>query len=197
MALVALIDAADVEGAAQGLARRPASESAAFPRPCIRIERPDSTAECCRPLTKALRKAKNLSTYLVRHRLKELRDEIRMRLFRSYLDRGRRLPRALRADPGADGLPVRREELSAERPVSTAKLVLFRATHGEGHDEPYIERYEDPLLGWGRRAHAGVSGFTTSLAATPACSRNLTSNPGRTVAVIHQRSLFQEAVDRV
>jgi thioesterase domain-containing protein len=31
-------------------------------------------------------------------------------------------------------------------------LALFRATHGEGNDEPYIERYEDPLLGWGRRA---------------------------------------------
>ena len=30
-------------------------------------------------------------------------------------------------------------------------LELFRATYGEGHDEPYIERYQDPLLGWGQR----------------------------------------------
>jgi thioesterase domain-containing protein len=34
--------------------------------------------------------------------------------------------------------------------------VLFRATRGEGPDEPYVERYADPLLGWGRRTSLGV-----------------------------------------
>jgi thioesterase domain-containing protein len=36
------------------------------------------------------------------------------------------------------------------------QLVLFRATAGIGPDEPYIEKYDDPLLGWGRRATRGV-----------------------------------------
>jgi hypothetical protein len=34
--------------------------------------------------------------------------------------------------------------------------LLLRATTGEGTDEPYINRYEDPSLGWGRRATHGV-----------------------------------------
>jgi hypothetical protein len=38
------------------------------------------------------------------------------------------------------------------------ELVLFRATRGTGmpSDEPYVERYDDPLFGWGRRATRGV-----------------------------------------
>ena len=34
--------------------------------------------------------------------------------------------------------------------------MLFRATHGTGADEPYIERYADPLLGWGQRTSHDV-----------------------------------------
>ena len=34
--------------------------------------------------------------------------------------------------------------------------MLFRATHGIGADEPYIERYADPLLGWGQRTSHDV-----------------------------------------
>jgi FkbH-like protein len=106
-------------------------------------------------LTKALGKAKNLSTYLVRHRLKILRDEIRMRLFRFCLDRRWSLPRALQQ------IPVRTVYLFAEKNYQpkgpfNGDLVLFRATHGEGHDEPYINRYLDPLLGWGQRARGSV-----------------------------------------
>jgi hypothetical protein len=106
-------------------------------------------------LTKATGKAKNLSTYLVRHRLKILRDEIRMRLFRFCLDRRWSLPRALRQ------IPVRTVYLFAEKHYQpkgpfNGDLVLFRATCGEGHDEPYIERYLDPLLGWGQRTRGRV-----------------------------------------
>ena len=42
-----------------------------------------------------------------------------------------------------------------ERPFD-GDLVLFRATHGKGPDEPYVERYEDPLLGWGQRTTGDV-----------------------------------------
>jgi FkbH-like protein len=104
---------------------------------------------------KALRKAKNLITYMVGQNLKKLRDELRMRLFRFYLDRGLRLPHAV------EQIPVRIVYLFAEKnyqPESLfhGELVLFRATCGEGPDEPYIERYADPLLGWSKRTSRSV-----------------------------------------
>ena len=54
-----------------------------------------------------------------------------MRLFRSYLDRGRRLPRAL------EQIPVRTVYLFAEKNYQPngpfdGELVLFRATTGDG-----------------------------------------------------------------
>ena len=106
-------------------------------------------------MTRALRKAMNLSAYLAGQRAKELRDEIRLRLLRFYLDRGRAVPRLL------EQVPVRTVYLFAEKTYQPAamfdgELLLFRATTGEGDDEPYINRYEDPALGWGRRATNGV-----------------------------------------
>ena len=72
-----------------------------------------------------------------------------MRLFGFYLDRRLRLPRTLQQ------IPVRTAYLFAEknyRPESVfnGDLLLFRATCGAGADEPYVERYADPLLGWAR-----------------------------------------------
>ena len=154
VALVALIDAADVSAPLKAwrfASQRVRGFTSAFHHDrSIRFDRRVLPA-----LTKALGKAKNLSTYLVRHRLKILRDQIRMRLFRSCLDRGWNLPRALQQ------IPVRTVYLFAERNYQpkgpfNGDLVLFRATCGEGNDEPYIERYEDPLLGWGQRARGRV-----------------------------------------
>jgi FkbH-like protein len=104
---------------------------------------------------KALRKAKNLMTYLVGRKLQNLWDEIRMRLFRFYLDRGLRLPRAV------EQIPVRTVYLFAEKnylpkSVFHGELLLFRATCGEGPDEPYVEQYADPLLGWSKRTSRNV-----------------------------------------
>ena len=135
VALVALIDAADAKAPLK--AWRFASQrirgftSALHQNQAIRFDR-----RVWAVLTKALGKAKNLSTYLVRHRLKLLRDEIRMRLFRSCLDHGWSLPRALKQ------IPVRTVYLFAEKNYQpngpfNGDLVLFRATHGDGHDEPY------------------------------------------------------------
>ncbi len=109
-------------------------------------------------MTSVLRKVKNLSTYLVRHQLEMWRDKIRMSLLRSYLDRGQRLPRLLHQ------VPVRTVYLFAEKNYQPAgvfdgEILLFRATSGEGPDEPYIERYEDPTLGWSCRATCGVRAY--------------------------------------
>jgi FkbH-like protein len=39
------------------------------------------------------------------------------------------------------------------------KIVLFRASEGEGADEPYLRFYDDPLLGWGKHSQTGVRSF--------------------------------------
>ena len=157
VALVALIDAADVAATPKSwrfASQRIHSFSTVFRQnESVRFDR-----RVLMILTKAIRKTKNLTTYLVRQRLIELRDEIRMRLFRSYLSRGLRLPRSL------EQIPVRTVYLFAEKNYQAGapfdgELVLFRATRGEGPDEPYIERYDDPLLGWGQRATRGVRVF--------------------------------------
>ncbi len=41
--------------------------------------------------------------------------------------------------------------------VLREEIVLFRATAGVGHEEPFIQIYEDPLLGWGPRSAKGVT----------------------------------------
>ena len=66
-----------------------------------------------------------------------------------------RLPRILKQ------IPVRTVYLFAEKnyqPESLfhGELLLFRATHGEGPDEPYVERYADPLLGWSKRTSSSL-----------------------------------------
>jgi FkbH-like protein len=110
---------------------------------------------------KALRKARNLGSYLIRHGLTSLRDDFQMRLLRAYVDHDCSLPSWLQ------GIPVRTVYLFAEnhyrpsRPFN-GRLVLFRATAGDGADEPYIERYSDPLLGWAQRATKGVQVYDAS-----------------------------------
>jgi thioesterase domain-containing protein len=154
VAMVALLDAADVAAPLkpwQFTSQRIRSFFTAFHRDeSVRYHR-----RALRVLAKVVWKAKNLTTYLVGQRLNELRDLVRMRLFRYHLDRGLRLPRAL------EQIPVRTLYLFAERDYRPSgqfdgELVLFRATDGEGPDQPYIERYDDPLFGWGRRATRGV-----------------------------------------
>jgi FkbH-like protein len=157
VALVALLDAADVAAPLKTwrlTSRRIESFASAFRREqSVRFDRVVLSA-----ILKALRKARNLSTYLLRQRYKELRDEIQMRLFRAYLDRGARLPRSL------ERIPVRTVYLFAEKNYQPegpfdGDLMLFRATRGDGADEPYVERYADSLLGWGQRATGSVVAY--------------------------------------
>jgi thioesterase domain-containing protein len=39
------------------------------------------------------------------------------------------------------------------------EIVLFRASEGEGGDEPYRRLYRDPLLGWNRRSLQGARAY--------------------------------------
>jgi thioesterase domain-containing protein/acyl carrier protein len=154
VALVALIDAADVKAPLKtwrfATQRIHSFSSAMSQNRPTRLDR-----HILSVFTQALRRARNLSTYLVGHYLKEFRDDVRLRLLRYYLDRGRTLPRAL------EQIPVRTVYLFAERyyqpdVLFEGNLVLFRATRGEGADEPYVARYQDPLLGWARRSTRAI-----------------------------------------
>ena len=105
--------------------------------------------------TRLLRKARSFTAYLTQSREQMLRDQTTMILFRLYLKFGLRLPAFLRH------IPVRTAYAFARRgyrPASSfdGELTLIRATSGTGNDEPYADRYVDPLLGWGPRATRGV-----------------------------------------
>ena len=154
VALVALLDAADVAAQLKPwrfAAQRIRSFSAMLhPDQPVRFDR-----RILSLLTKALRKGRNFSAYVLGERLKNLNDELRMRLFRMYLDRRHPCP------AHCQQIPVRTVYLFAEkgyRPDGPfdGELVLFRATCGEGADEPYVDRYTDPLLGWEQRTTQGV-----------------------------------------
>jgi FkbH-like protein len=154
VAIVAVLDAADV-------AARPKTWHATSQRfhSFSTVFRQDKSIHFGRMmltiLAGILRKVRNVASYLVKRYVNGLRDEVRMRLFRMYLDRNWRLPRFLKQ------IPVRVVYLFAEKEyhpngLFNGEIALFRATYGHGPDEPYIERYTDPLLGWHRRATRGV-----------------------------------------
>jgi FkbH-like protein len=157
VALIALIDAADVEAPSKAwrfAQQRFHSFSMVF--------RQGETGRLDRRVVsvaaKALRKVKNLTTYVVLQRLKNVSDELRMRRFRACVARSQPLPQ------GLEQISVRTVYLFAEkhyRPEGcfSGRLTLFRATCGEGNDEPYVNRYDDPLLGWGRRATLGIEPY--------------------------------------
>jgi FkbH-like protein len=156
VAMVALIDAADVAASLKPwrfVGQRFRSFSSGLAQE--QQQRPSFPRRAMEVATKAYRKTRNLTFYVVQSRAQILRDRLQMTLFRRCLDRGFRLPRFLHE------IPVRRAYLFAEHDYQPGtpfegELTLFRATCGEGNDEPYIERYSDPLLGWGRRATQGV-----------------------------------------
>ncbi len=154
VALVALLDAADPNAALRAwkvtqerLRRslgvfREAQSASPLRRPLIILQR-------------LLQKGRNLTVYVIQDRSRRLWDGFRLGVFRAFAQRGRPPPRSLGT------ISVRTTYLFAERnyrPESAfdGELVLFRATGGAGSDEPYVERYQDPLLGWGPRATRGV-----------------------------------------
>lgn len=103
-------------------------------------------------------KAWNTVSYELSSSVRQVVDTAKMRLFRFYLDRGWTPPALCR------NLSVRRTYVLAEQsyvPETTldAEMVLFRATVGEGLDQPYQEIYADPLMGWEERTTQRVCAY--------------------------------------
>ena len=107
---------------------------------------------------KALGKARRLATYLVASRVHKISDASRIWLLRQVLDRGWKLPGLLKEIPVRTVYSFAERDYSPETPFK-GELTLFRATSGEGNDEPFTARYVDPLLGWEHRATQGVRFF--------------------------------------
>lgn len=77
---------------------------------------------------------------------------------RYYLDRGALPPRWLRPLDVRSIYNVAESEYRPKRALRD-EVVLFRASEGEGIEEPYVRLYDDPLLGWGRRSQSRVRAF--------------------------------------
>ncbi len=104
---------------------------------------------------KVQQKVTNLVRYEVQSKVDRFWTQLQMQLLRFYLDRGLSLPQFLK------NLSVRKVYVFAESeyvpPAQfNGEVVLFRATQGQGNDQPFINVYSDPLLGWEKRATQGV-----------------------------------------
>ena len=99
-------------------------------------------------------KVNNLITYEVQTKIENARDKFKVMLYRYYLDKGLPLPQFLQ------NLSVRTVYKYAKKGYMPqpfqGRLALFRASEGEGAEEPAINLTSDPLLGWGKRATEGV-----------------------------------------
>ena len=115
-----------------------------------------------------------------------IHDRVRMTLFGLHLRLGLRLPAYLR------NISVRTAYTHAKKSYRPAtpfggELLLLRATSGVGNDEPYVNRYVDPLLGWSPRTTHGlrvvdVPGGHSSMLQEPNAQ-----GPGRTPAALYER----------
>ncbi|HVS76974.1 MAG TPA: amino acid adenylation domain-containing protein, partial [Steroidobacteraceae bacterium] len=155
VALVALLDAADPAAAlkpwrsAQVRLDRMAGE--------LRRAQAESTIRrAARLAVSFTRKLRNFVAYQVGKSWRQMRDGMRMRLLRASLDRGRSPPRLLGQLSATSTYLLAEREYRPGGQLQEADLVLFRASRGEGIDAPFIEFYEDPLLGWTKRSARGV-----------------------------------------
>jgi thioesterase domain-containing protein len=150
VALVALIDAADVEAPHRSIASQRLDR---FSATLSQTEQTKAYQRVFYILNKVRQKVVNLVAYETQKQVKKVQASTKVKLFRYFIDRKLPLPSWLQ------NLPVRMIYVFAEKQYVPegrydGEVVLLRAIQGDGtiEDEAYIERYTDPLLGWGKRA---------------------------------------------
>ncbi|MBV8488859.1 MAG: hypothetical protein JO161_11315 [Planctomycetaceae bacterium] len=187
--MVALIDAADVQ-AVEIPWRFAHQRLRSFSTVLDQGTEKSVLQRCLVIASKATKKAKNLTAFLVQKHVTDLWANLRMRLFRYYLDRRLEPPRFL------ERIPVRTIYLFAEksyRPtgVFEGKLDLFRATEGINNDEPYRNRYSDPLFGWAPRASQGVRAYDV-----PGGHSSMLQEPNVRVLAGYMQTIIDQALLR-
>lgn len=113
-------------------------------------------------LNKVRQKATNLISYEVSSRLKTTYNQIKLQVFRYYLDKQLPLPHFLQQISVRQAFDFAKLEYEPKT-LYDGELVLFRATRkvldfaATGiDDEPYVNIYSDPMLGWGARTTGSV-----------------------------------------
>jgi FkbH-like protein len=148
--LVAVFDAADVEAQ-----HKPHLDSQRRLGRVREVFSGDFSGHVVRALAA---KIAGYAVYQVRSRAEHVWSRMSVATLRLCLDRDLPLP------VWARRLGVRKVYNAAEaeycprRPLRE-EILLFRATEGEGSDEPYVRLYSDPLLGWGKRSVRGTRAF--------------------------------------
>jgi thioesterase domain-containing protein/acyl carrier protein len=105
-----------------------------------------------------VRKLRGFGRFEWERRTDRLRGRLAMAAIRVCRGRGLPLPRWARSVPMTTVCTLAAEHYRA-RHVVRDEIVLFRATSGEGQDEPVTEVYADPTLGWADRSAKGVRGI--------------------------------------
>lgn len=165
VAMVGIIDAADVK-ATKRMGRIAGERLSSFSKTFGEGQHMQPHQRVFHILKKIGKKVTNLITYEVGSKFQTVRNQVRLRLFRYYLDQGL-LDRGLPLPRILQNIPVRDVFTFAEQDylpgLYDGELVLFRATQAildvqeTGiDDEPYIHIYSDPLLGWGMRSTRSV-----------------------------------------
>jgi FkbH-like protein len=104
----------------------------------------------------AAEKVRNAAEYEISSRTKRVADRSRFLLFRQALDRQLEIPAWLQ------GISVRTVYELAEQGYRPSRKLrgraaLFRATSGQGDDEPFINLYRDARLGWDQRVEHSLA----------------------------------------
>ena len=155
VALVALLDAADPAAAlkpwrsAKVRLDRMADE-------LRRAQRQSAVRRAALLVASLARKLRNFTAYQIGKVWRETRDKARLRLLRAALDRGRRPAQLIGQVSATVTYLFAEREYRPGRAVAHGDLMLFKATSGDGIDAPFIDFYEDPLLGWSTRSARGV-----------------------------------------
>ena len=155
VALVALLDAADPAAAL----KRWQSARVRLDRMAGELRRVQQESAMRRGALLAgslARKLRNFVTYQVGKTWRQTLDNVRLAMLRAALDRGRRPPKLIGQIPATTTYLFAERGYRPQRRLENGDLVLFRATCGAGIDAPFIDFYEDPLLGWGGRSVRGL-----------------------------------------
>ncbi|MBD2043729.1 SDR family NAD(P)-dependent oxidoreductase [Microcoleus sp. FACHB-672] len=153
VALVALIDSLDVQ-APRKIARVAKKQLSRFSQVLNQDRQLNKLERFAAIVNKASKKARNWLAYEIGSRVESSRNKFKVMLYRYYLDKGLPAPQFLQ------DLSVRTIYRIAAKEYMPqgyqGQLALFRATEGEGIEEPAINLTNDPLFGWGKRATKGV-----------------------------------------
>jgi FkbH-like protein len=115
----------------------------------------DSPARVVRTM---LAKVGNYAAFQLQNGLKHVWDRAAVASLRICLDQGLPLPPWARRLDVRSVYNVAEAEYRPGRPLRE-EILLFRASEGEGSEEPYVRLYVDPMLGWGQRSQRGARAF--------------------------------------